>query len=271
MLQLQGEPIVMLLSSLSTVFQCTCQWNVLLMVHVCRLVLMWICRTTWATQLCTKLPTLEERYASLPLHMWRMMISDALHFQLKNLFCCQVSFAIPRHRLLHISTLLLSKLMSDDNLKSDFIFPPPPSLWTLKEIVLLLLRYDACANIINGTAQIPKDVTEDDEIITMLEGMASRGVSADGFLITVEQFMFFHKLLLLGSPPPHVQLQKGGRRGGGRRCFWKRPERGTSLLCLNWCERLTFLPNLGRISVCADFKERPSLVHLPPLRPRCQS
>lgn len=44
-------------------------------------------------------------------------------------------------------------------------------LWTLKEIVLLLLRYDACASVINGTAQIPKDVTEDDEIITMLEGM----------------------------------------------------------------------------------------------------
>ncbi len=43
-------------------------------------------------------------------------------------------------------------------------------LWTLKEIVLLLLRYDARSSIINGTAQIPKDVTEDDEIITMLEG-----------------------------------------------------------------------------------------------------
>lgn len=44
-------------------------------------------------------------------------------------------------------------------------------LWALKEIVLLLLRYDASSSIINGTAQIPKDVTEDDEIITMLEGM----------------------------------------------------------------------------------------------------
>ncbi|XP_026168985.1 oxysterol-binding protein-related protein 1-like isoform X3 [Mastacembelus armatus] len=42
------------------------------------------------------------------------------------------------------------------------------------EIVLLLLRYDACANIINGTAQIPKDVTEDDEIITMLEAAERR-------------------------------------------------------------------------------------------------
>ncbi|KAM7379374.1 hypothetical protein PAMP_004932 [Pampus punctatissimus] len=44
----------------------------------------------------------------------------------------------------------------------------------VKEIVLLLLRYDACANIINGTAQIPKDVTEDDEIITMLEAAERR-------------------------------------------------------------------------------------------------
>ncbi|XP_034558110.1 oxysterol-binding protein-related protein 1-like isoform X2 [Notolabrus celidotus] len=43
-----------------------------------------------------------------------------------------------------------------------------------KEIVLLLLRYDASSNIINGIAQIPKDVTEDDEIITMLEAAERR-------------------------------------------------------------------------------------------------
>lgn len=36
--------------------------------------------------------------------------------------------------------------------------------------MLLLLRYNASSSIINGTGQIPKDVTEDDEIITMLEG-----------------------------------------------------------------------------------------------------
>lgn len=41
----------------------------------------------------------------------------------------------------------------------------------LKEVVLSLLRYDASSSIINGAAQVPKDVTEDDEIITMLEGM----------------------------------------------------------------------------------------------------
>lgn len=42
-----------------------------------------------------------------------------------------------------------------------------------QEIVLLLLRYDAHAKIINGTGRIPKDVTDDDEIHTMLEGMTS--------------------------------------------------------------------------------------------------
>ncbi|XP_061095921.1 oxysterol-binding protein-related protein 1 isoform X3 [Conger conger] len=34
---------------------------------------------------------------------------------------------------------------------------------------MLLLQYGACATVINGTAQIPKDVTEDDEIEIMLE------------------------------------------------------------------------------------------------------
>ncbi|XP_061095917.1 oxysterol-binding protein-related protein 1 isoform X1 [Conger conger] len=38
-----------------------------------------------------------------------------------------------------------------------------------KEVVMLLLQYGACATVINGTAQIPKDVTEDDEIEIMLE------------------------------------------------------------------------------------------------------
>ncbi|XP_077954717.1 oxysterol-binding protein-related protein 1 isoform X3 [Gasterosteus aculeatus] len=43
-----------------------------------------------------------------------------------------------------------------------------------QEIVLLLLRYDACCSIINGVAQIPKDVTMDDEVITMLEAAETR-------------------------------------------------------------------------------------------------
>lgn len=39
-----------------------------------------------------------------------------------------------------------------------------------QEVVMLLLHYDACATVINGTAQIPKDVTQNPEIRSMLEG-----------------------------------------------------------------------------------------------------
>lgn len=35
---------------------------------------------------------------------------------------------------------------------------------------MLLLHYDACATVINGTAQTPKDVTQNPEIRSMLEG-----------------------------------------------------------------------------------------------------
>ncbi len=35
---------------------------------------------------------------------------------------------------------------------------------------MLLLQYDACASVINGMAQIPKDITQSAEIQSMLEG-----------------------------------------------------------------------------------------------------
>lgn len=35
---------------------------------------------------------------------------------------------------------------------------------------MLLLRHDACASVINGNAEIPKDVTQSAEIRSMLEG-----------------------------------------------------------------------------------------------------
>uniref|UniRef100_A0A8C1Q8R9 Oxysterol-binding protein n=1 Tax=Cyprinus carpio TaxID=7962 RepID=A0A8C1Q8R9_CYPCA len=37
------------------------------------------------------------------------------------------------------------------------------------EVVMLLLQYDACASVINGMAQIPKDITQSAEIKSMLE------------------------------------------------------------------------------------------------------
>ncbi|XP_058257792.1 oxysterol-binding protein-related protein 1 isoform X1 [Hemibagrus wyckioides] len=38
-----------------------------------------------------------------------------------------------------------------------------------QEVVKLLLQYDACPSVINGSAQIPKDITHDEEIRSMLE------------------------------------------------------------------------------------------------------
>ncbi|XP_028831654.1 oxysterol-binding protein-related protein 1-like [Denticeps clupeoides] len=43
-----------------------------------------------------------------------------------------------------------------------------------KEAVLLLLRYDACATVINSKSQVPRDLTTDDEITTMLEAAERR-------------------------------------------------------------------------------------------------
>lgn len=47
---------------------------------------------------------------------------------------------------------------------------------SLQEVVMLLLKYNACPTTINGTAQIPKDVTQSEEIKSMLEGKASISV-----------------------------------------------------------------------------------------------
>ncbi|XP_053486123.1 oxysterol-binding protein-related protein 1 [Ictalurus furcatus] len=43
-----------------------------------------------------------------------------------------------------------------------------------KEVVLLLLRYAACSTLLNGCAQTPRDITDDDEVITMLEAAERR-------------------------------------------------------------------------------------------------
>ncbi|XP_053350562.1 oxysterol-binding protein-related protein 1-like [Clarias gariepinus] len=43
-----------------------------------------------------------------------------------------------------------------------------------KEVVLLLLRYGASATLLNGCAQTPRDITDDDEVITMLEAAERR-------------------------------------------------------------------------------------------------
>uniref|UniRef100_A0A8K9WNG9 Oxysterol-binding protein n=1 Tax=Oncorhynchus mykiss TaxID=8022 RepID=A0A8K9WNG9_ONCMY len=69
----------------------------------------------------------------------------------------------------------LLKAGADVNLQNSMGDTPlhKAALAGRKEVVLLLLRYDASSTIINGKAQIPKAVTEDDEINTMLEGSRS--------------------------------------------------------------------------------------------------
>ncbi|XP_055739446.1 oxysterol-binding protein-related protein 1-like [Salvelinus fontinalis] len=70
----------------------------------------------------------------------------------------------------------LLKAGADVNLQNSMGDTPlhKAALTGRKEVVLLLLRYDASSTIINGKAQIPKAVTEDDEINTMLEAAERR-------------------------------------------------------------------------------------------------
>uniref|UniRef100_A0A8C8K748 Oxysterol-binding protein n=1 Tax=Oncorhynchus tshawytscha TaxID=74940 RepID=A0A8C8K748_ONCTS len=70
----------------------------------------------------------------------------------------------------------LLKAGADVNLQNSMGDTPlhKAALAGRKEVVLLLLRYDASSTIINGKAQIPKAVTEDDEINTMLEAAERR-------------------------------------------------------------------------------------------------
>lgn len=97
-----------------------------------------------------------------------------------------------------------------------------------EEIVLLLLRYDACATVINGSAQIPKDVTEDDEIITMLEAAQRReerkleekllDAAREGDSTTLSQLLSrkkppdIHCRDLQGNTPLHCAAYRGQKQ-----------------------------------------------------------
>lgn len=89
---------------------------------------------------------------------------------------------------------------------------------------MLLLHYDACATIINGTAEIPKEVTQNPEIRSMLEGESY--MSRHSF---IRPFGYVCVSLLTLSPGENLcfycsakhQLQREQRRGNRRRTCWK--------------------------------------------------
>ncbi|KAJ8401521.1 hypothetical protein AAFF_G00384400 [Aldrovandia affinis] len=93
-----------------------------------------------------------------------------------------------------------------------------------KEVVLLLLRYDARPSVTNGTGQIPKDATQDDEIITMLDAAERRAqrraeeqllnAAREGDILTLAQllnrkpFPDVHCKDLLGNTPLHCAVYR---------------------------------------------------------------
>ncbi|KAG7279392.1 hypothetical protein CRUP_024211, partial [Coryphaenoides rupestris] len=98
----------------------------------------------------------------------------------------------------------------------------------LKELVMLLLRFDACATVINGTAQIPKDVTEHAEVRSMLEAAERTEerkleeqlleASREGNLATLNLLLNRKKPInincmdLLGNTPLHCAAYRGQRQ-----------------------------------------------------------
>uniref|UniRef100_A0AAX7VKK0 Oxysterol-binding protein n=1 Tax=Astatotilapia calliptera TaxID=8154 RepID=A0AAX7VKK0_ASTCA len=97
-----------------------------------------------------------------------------------------------------------------------------------KEVVMLLLHYGACATVINGTAQIPKDVTQNAEIRSMLEAAERTeerkleekllDAAREGDLSTLTQLLCRKKppdincTDLLGNTPLHCAAYRGQRQ-----------------------------------------------------------
>uniref|UniRef100_A0A669DIF2 Oxysterol-binding protein n=1 Tax=Oreochromis niloticus TaxID=8128 RepID=A0A669DIF2_ORENI len=96
-----------------------------------------------------------------------------------------------------------------------------------KEVVMLLLHYGACATVINGTAQIPKDVTQNAEIRSMLEAERTEerkleekllDAAREGDLSTLTHLLCRKKppdincTDLLGNTPLHCAAYRGQRQ-----------------------------------------------------------
>ncbi|KAJ8272627.1 hypothetical protein GJAV_G00091460 [Gymnothorax javanicus] len=97
-----------------------------------------------------------------------------------------------------------------------------------KETVLLLLRYDARPSAINGIGQIPRDCSQDDEIITMLDAAERReqrrveeqllSAAREGDFLTLTKLLSgkpapdIHCRDVLGNTPLHCAVYRGQKR-----------------------------------------------------------
>uniref|UniRef100_A0AAX7UC94 Oxysterol-binding protein n=1 Tax=Astatotilapia calliptera TaxID=8154 RepID=A0AAX7UC94_ASTCA len=127
-----------------------------------------------------------------------------------------------------------------------------------KEVVMLLLHYGACATVINGTAQIPKDVTQNAEIRSMLEAAERTeerkleekllDAAREGDLSTLTQLLCRKKppdincTDLLGNTPLHCAAYRGQRqcalkllKGGANPNFQNKNGMIHQLLILHLC------------------------------------
>uniref|UniRef100_A0A667ZT73 Oxysterol-binding protein n=1 Tax=Myripristis murdjan TaxID=586833 RepID=A0A667ZT73_9TELE len=119
------------------------------------------------------------------------------------------------------------------------------------EVVMLLLRFGACATVINGTAQIPKDVTQNAEIRNMLEAAERTEerileeqlleAAREGDLSALTQLLNRKKppdincTDLLGNTPLHCAAYRGQRQ-----CALKLLKSGASPLIKNKNDQTVF-------------------------------
>uniref|UniRef100_A0A8C8MNC5 Oxysterol-binding protein n=1 Tax=Oncorhynchus tshawytscha TaxID=74940 RepID=A0A8C8MNC5_ONCTS len=140
----------------------------------------------------------------------------------------------------------LLKAGADVNLQNSMGDTPlhKAALAGRKEVVLLLLRYDASSTIINGKAQIPKAVTEDDEINTMLEAAERRAerrqeeklleAAREGDVFTLSELLSRKRPPdidcrdLQGNTPLHCAAYRGQKQ-----CVGKLLKCGA---CCCWCD-----------------------------------
>uniref|UniRef100_A0A673NDZ1 Oxysterol-binding protein n=1 Tax=Sinocyclocheilus rhinocerous TaxID=307959 RepID=A0A673NDZ1_9TELE len=82
-----------------------------------------------------------------------------------------------------------------------------------KEVVMLLLQYNTCASVINGMAQIPKDITQSAEIKSMLEAAErTEERKLEEQLLEAALVTLLTTCYMLGNTPLHCAAYRGQKQ-----------------------------------------------------------